>query len=57
MKPADHFDLVRDLEQVLPQEVQEQRLSNLIQSLLVAVCLREPPSPRASYPKAPPLPA
>ncbi|KAL3150270.1 Boron transporter 1 [Trebouxia sp. C0010 RCD-2024] len=39
MKPAHHFDLVRDLEQVLPQEVQEQRLSNLIQSLLVAVCL------------------
>lgn len=42
-KPADHFDLVRDLEQVLPQEVQEQRLSNLIQSLLVAVCLRKFP--------------
>ena len=49
-KPGDHFDLVRDLDCVLPVEVQEQRVSNLLQSLLVAVCLREnspsqPPSP------------
>ena len=40
-KPADQFDLVRDLDCVLPVEVQEQRVSNLLQSLLVAVCLRE----------------
>ena len=40
-RPADQFDLVQDLDCVLPTEVQEQRVSGLIQSLLVAVCLRE----------------
>lgn len=38
-KPADEFDLVRDIDAVLPMEVQEQRVSGLLQSLLVAVCL------------------
>lgn len=40
-KPANDFDLVRDIDSVLPMEVQEQRVSGLVQSLLVAVCLRE----------------
>ena len=44
-KPAEDFDLVREIDCVLPTEVQEQRVSNLIQSLLVAVCLRKPLSP------------
>ena len=52
-KNTEHFDLVRDIDSVLPMEVQEQRMSGLIQSLLVAVCLREPPSP---LPRLPPLP-
>ena len=58
-KPGDHFDLVRDLDCVLPVEVQEQRLSNLLQSLLVAVCLREhSPSPLPPpTPLGPMLPA
>lgn len=38
-KNTEHFDLVRDIDSVLPMEVQEQRMSGLIQSLLVAVCL------------------
>ena len=56
-KPGDQFDLVRDLDCLLPVEVQEQRLSNLLQSLLVAVCLRElSPSPPL-HPFEPPFPA
>ena len=57
-KPGDQFDLVRDLDCVLPVEVQEQRLSNLLQSLLVAVCLREhsssPEHPPPIFPQSPP---
>ncbi len=49
-KSLDQFDLVRDIDRVLPMEVQEQRMSGLIQSLLVAVCLRElSPQPLHSY--------
>ena len=40
-KAAEPFDLVRQIDQVLPMEVQEQRVSNLLQSLMVALCLRE----------------
>lgn len=32
---------MRDIDAVLPMEVQEQRVSGLLQSLLVAVCLRK----------------
>lgn len=40
-EPSEDFDLVREIDCILPTEVQEQRVSNLLQSLLVAVCLRE----------------
>lgn len=39
------FDLVREVDQVLPMEVQEQRVSNLLQSLMVALCLGKPLTP------------
>lgn len=40
-KAAEDFDLVRDIDQVLPIEVKEQRMSNLLQSLMIALCLRK----------------
>ena len=44
-KSLEEFDLIRDVDQVIPMEVKEQRMSNLLQSLMVALCLRKHPLP------------
>ena len=40
-KSPDELDLVRDIDQVIPIEVKEQRMSGLLQSLMIALCLRK----------------
>ena len=40
-KSPDEFDLIRDIDQVIPIEVKEQRMSGLLQSLMIALCLRK----------------
>ena len=40
-KSPDEFDLIRDIDQVIPIEVKEQRMSGLLQSVMIALCLRK----------------